>query len=197
MKQCEYDHYCSCFACYKLNWCVASCNFITCASNMCCSCGMCYDYLSSDHNLKSSEINTTLTMFDDCGDTCTNSGGFCYDGTCYSHDECDGKCDVDCETCLCGTCLRSRTMESEPIAEPSYLYGATLASGGLASVCLLGVLGRFSFKRMKNRQYEKLDGSLQEVRATPSKLSQVDKQDEMCYQNFKISPDLNVSQVYF
>lgn len=64
-------------------------------------------------------------------------------------------------------------------------------------MCLLGVLGRFSLRLMKNRQYEKLDGSLQEVRATPSRLSQVESQDEMCYQNFKISPDLNVSQVYF
>lgn len=163
---------------------------------MCCSCGMCYEYMSSDHNLKLSESNTTMNMFDSCGDSCANSGGFCYDGTCYSPDECDGKCDDDCETCLCGTCLRSRTTENGVIPEPSYLYDATLASGGLAAVCLLGLLGRFSVKAIRNRQYQKLDGTLQIVRGTSS-LNEVETQDEMCYQNFKISPDLNVSQVYF
>jgi len=86
--------------------------------------------------------------------------------------------------------------ENEPNAKPSYLLDAVLASGGVAAVCLLGVLGRFSFKVLKNRRYEKLDGSTMELRATPSRLSQDEIQDEMCYQNFKIT-ELNVSQVYF
>lgn len=193
MKHCAYDHYCTCFACYKMNWCVSSCNFVTCASGMCCSCGMCYDNLSRDHNFTSLESHTALNMSHNCGDTCVNSGGFCYAGTCYSPDECNGKCDVDCETCFCGTCLGSSTRDSGSIAEPSYFVDATLASGGLAAVCLLGVLGRWSLKTIKNRQYEKLDSSTEKVRASPVDLCQ----DEMCYQNFKISPYLNVSQIYF
>jgi len=161
---------------------------------MCCSCGICYDYLSSDHNLTLLESRNTLNMSNDCGDTCVNSGGFCFEGTCYSYDECLRKCDdANCATCFCGSCLGSSPTESELIAEPSYFVDATMASGGLAAVCLLGVLGRWSLKTIKNRQYDKLDGSINGVRVTPMELDQ----DEMCYQNFKISPDLNVSQVYF
>jgi len=160
---------------------------------MCCSCGMCFDNLSSDYNLTSLDSHTILNTSNDCGDDCVNSGGFCYAGTCYSPEACDGKCDdSDCETCFCGTCLRSRTGQNESIAEPSYTFDVTLASGGLAAVCLLGVFGRWSLKTIKKRQYEKLCGSTTEVIATPTKLSQ----NEMCYQNVKISPDINVSQVY-
>jgi len=160
---------------------------------MCCSCGMCYDYLRSDHNITLDSRNT-LNMSSSCGDTCVKSGGFCYEGTCYSYDECKSKCDdADCDTCFCGTCLGRRARESELTVERSYFVDASLASGGLAAVCLLGVLGRWSLKTIKNRQYEKLNGSTKGVRETPMELSQ----DEMCYQNFKISPDLNVSQVYF
>jgi len=166
---------------------------------MCCSCGMCYDSFKSDYNLTSLvESHASLNMSDDCGDDCVNSGGFCYAGTCYSPAACEGKCDdADCETCFCGNCLGSSAGQDKSTAGPSYINNATLASGGLAAVCLLGVFGRWSLRNIKSRQYEKLCGSteelsIKEVKATPTEFSQ----EEMCYQNVEIGPDINISQVY-
>jgi len=157
---------------------MTACQYVTCSSGNCCTCGQCYISSSVTAVSQANETNTTAQLSSasypspwHCEKGCDKPNSFCFRDECYSLGGCDGECDnvQDCDTCFCGQCLDNddqyvtdgtlKNSIGSQAADSPKRPDTFLACLALAAVVLIGVTGLLVIRILNRSKYKKFDSS--------------------------------------